>query len=613
MLRKIKEGIRKLYCMMQRHNIHLQTKLIASYMVVIIIPLAFVGLYSYWTLENAVMDEISGSIDQTIMQTGRMISMDMSRAREISDLIYINPKIQKRLSSNSKMDFSEFQSFIIDLRVELNYLTKYSNDYNVVVYYKDENPVAVDYFTPEFQSESKIKDGLTYSKLIQNKNEYYWGTTKLKIFGADNSESIYVTLLRNIKSLETGEHIGTMALSYSEKYISDILQEVKLGESGFLFVMDESGRIVSHHNKELLMTDISDRPYAEKIKKSPSGSFTQKIENESYLFNYNNIEGTDWCIVGVVKVNELTNKLGDIRMAIIFIGTAVLIVAVLFSIKISNGISRRIKKLAKAMKRVEEGNLDVNIKSGKPADEISLLYKGFNSMQEEIRNLIEQIKVTNQKKRSAELKALQHQINPHFLYNTLDSINWMAASRYKANDISMMVTSLANLFRLSLNKSNNITTVKNEIEHVRSYVNIQKIRFDYTFDVMFEVEHSLDDFNIIKLILQPLVENSILHGFKDIEYKGEILIKVFNKDEEIHFEVSDNGVGCDVELMNGKLLDSTNLEVNKGGYGVKNVDERIKLCYGNEYGIKFYDNGCRGTTVLIRLPISTSEGGVSIA
>lgn len=612
MLRKIKEGIRKLYCIMQRHNIHLQTKLIASYVVVIVVPLAFIGLYSYWTLENAVMDEISSSIDQTIMQTSRMISMDMSKAREISDLIYINPKIQKNLAGYSKMDLAEFQDCYVEMRDDLNILTTFSNAYDVVLYYKQTEGFSGDYSAPKLQSESKISNTLAYKKLIQNNREYYWFTTKLKIFGEFNSESTHVMLLRNIKSLEDGEHIGIMTVSYSENYISDILKEVKLGESGFLFIMDESGNVVSHHNKELLMTDISDRAYVQKIKKSPSGSFTQKIGKESYLFNYSNIEGTDWRIVGVVKVKELTNKLGNIRMAIIFIGMAVLIMAVLFSIKISNGISRRIKKLAIAMKRVEEGNLDVNIKSGKPADEISLLYKGFNSMQEEIRNLIEQIKVTNQKKRSAELKALQHQINPHFLYNTLDSINWMAASRYKANDISMMVTSLANLFRLSLNKSNDITTVKNEIEHVRSYVNIQKIRFDYTFDVEFEVEDSLNDFKIIKLILQPIVENSILHGFKDIDYKGEILIRVFNKDGEINFQVSDNGVGCDIELMNRKLLDSANSEENKGGYGVKNVDERIKLCYGNQYGIKFYDNGCRGTTVLIRLP-GTSEGGISIA
>lgn len=613
MLRKIKEGIRKLYCMMQRHNIHLQTKLIASYMVVIIIPLTFVGVYSYCTLENAIMNKISSSIEQTILQTGRMISMDMSKARKISDLIYINPKIQKNLAEYSKMNLDEFQDCYVEMRDDLNILTTFSNAYDVVLYYKETEPFTLGYSAPKLQCESKISNTLAYKKLIQNNSEYYWCTTKLKVFGEFNSESIHVMLLRNIKSLENGEHIGVMTVSYSEKYISDILQKVSLGKSGFLFVMDEAGIVISHHNNDLLMTDISDRAYAQKIKKSPSGSFTQQIGKESYLFNYNNIEGTDWHIVGVVKVQELTNELGYIRMAIIFSGMAVMVVAVLFSIKISNGISRRVKKLAKAMKRVEEGNLDVNIKSGKPADEISLLYKGFNSMQEEIRNLIEQIKVTNQKKRSAELKALQHQINPHFLYNTLDSINWMAASRYKANDISMMVTSLASLFRLSLNKSNEITTVQNELEHVKSYINIQKIRFDGAFDVMFEVEHSLDDFKIIKLILQPLVENSILHGFKDIDYKGEILIKVFNKGEEIHFEVSDNGVGCDVELMNGKLLDSTNLEVNKGGYGVKNVDERIKLCYGDQYGIKFYDNGCSGTTVLIRLPIGTSEGGFSIA
>lgn len=613
MVQNIRIRVNKLLKYIQTRNTHLQFRLIISYLVVIILPLSLVGFYSYLTLGNTVMDEISSSINQTISQTSLMISTDMSGAREISDLIYINPKVQNMLLPRAKMEFSEYQSFILELRDQLKYLTSYNNAYDVVLYYMDKGQFPASYSAPELKSEANIKDSSAYKKMMENKATYYWGVTKLKRFGNDNSESVYMMLLREVKNLETGDHIGFMSVSYREQYVADILQKVKLGDSGFLFILDEAGQIVSHHNKELLMTDISDRTYAEKIKNSASGNFIEKIANEEYLFNYTKIEGTGWKVVGVVRVQELTGKLNYIKMAIVIIGAFCIIIAILFSLRISNDISRRIKKLAKAMKRIEEGNLDVSIKSEKAADEISLLYAGFNSMQEEIRNLIAKNKVTDQRKRLAELKALQHQINPHFLYNTLDSINWLAASRYKAKDISMMVTSLASLFRLSLNKSNDITTVQNEIEHVKSYVNIQKIRFDSTFDVRYEVDPSLYDIKITKLILQPLVENAIIHGFKDIDYMGEIVIRIFKRDETLYFEVSDNGVGCDVDKMNGKLSGYSAAETNLDGYGIINVDEKIKLCYGNKYGVVFCNNEAEGTTVRITLPANSNEGGLSNA
>jgi two-component system sensor histidine kinase YesM len=195
---------------------------------------------------------------------------------------------------------------------------------------------------------------------------------------------------------------------------------------------------------------------------------------------------------------------------------------------------------------------------------------------------------------------LQAQINPHFLYNTLDSINWLAIAA-GADEISLMVNSLANFLRFSLNKGREFISIANELEQVRSYITIQKFRFKNKFDVIYKIDKEVLPYTIIKLTLQPLVENAINHGFDGIDYKGLIEIKACKDHEYIHFQVTDNGKGADIDSLNKMLFDGGGEVVNDMGYGIRNVNERLKLYFGEDCGLYFEDSQYGGITASIKV------------
>jgi two-component system sensor histidine kinase YesM len=234
------------------------------------------------------------------------------------------------------------------------------------------------------------------------------------------------------------------------------------------------------------------------------------------------------------------------------------------------------------MKRVEKGNFNISVEENWDG-EIGVLYSSFNYMIKRINELIHEVYLSKIKEKDAELKALQAQINPHFLYNTLDTVNWLAV-KHNAPEISKIVNSLASILRYSINKGNDVTTVDKELKHVESYITIQKIRFKDKFEVSFNIDKTILHYKTIKLILQPLVENAIIHGIETYEGKGKILINGYLGDGKIVFEVINNGNPIDLDVVN-KLLDSPSED--KDSYGIQNVNERIKLYYGEEYGLYY--------------------------
>jgi len=234
------------------------------------------------------------------------------------------------------------------------------------------------------------------------------------------------------------------------------------------------------------------------------------------------------------------------------------------------------------MKKVEKGNFNISVEENW-GGEIGVLYSSFNYMIKRINELIHEVYLSKIKEKDAELKALQAQINPHFLYNTLDTVNWLAV-KHNVPEISKIVNSLASILRYSINKGNDVTTVDKELKHVESYITIQKIRFKDKFEVSFNIDKRILHYKTIKLILQPLVENAIIHGIETYEGKGKILINGYLDGEKIVFEVINNGNPIDLDLVN-KLLDSPSED--KDSYGIQNVNERIKLYYGEEYGLYY--------------------------
>ncbi|WP_284639343.1 sensor histidine kinase [Paenibacillus silviterrae] len=570
-------------------------------------PSILVGAISYQMVYESMDEEISKSVKQTILQTGNNIVSLLDRAKELSDIVYINPVVQQVLSEKSPVPLQQYQEHIYKLRNTLVQLTNYQKHFSVKLYYRDQGQYPFHFGVTELLSDTVIQDKPDFKKLDTSINGTFWTLEKNHSAG-DGAE---IALIREIKSLDTGEYIGLMSVSLKEDTIGDVLDPIQIGDTGFVYIVDEENRILSHHNKKLLLTNLSHQPYITKMFGNKAGKFIERVDGQEYMFVYETIEKTGWKLIGLVKTNELKSKINYIKWATLLVGLLFFGLAIAYSVLMSNRLSKRVTNLIAAMKRVQTGDFDILIKMDKPGDEINELYRQFSVMSLEIKKLIEEIQATNMKKRAAELKALQHQINPHFLYNTLDSINWMAASRYKANDISMMVTSLANLFRLSLNNSKDFISVKKELEQIQAYTAIQKVRFDNAFTIRFEVDPSILSQSIIKLILQPAVENAIIHGFREIDYPGEIIVRGYAEEGKLVLEVVDNGRGCDTVKLNELLASESLPQESDGGYGIRNVNERIKLYHGPFYGVHFVSSEQhQGTIVRILMPFNHIGGSI---
>jgi two-component system sensor histidine kinase YesM len=311
----------------------------------------------------------------------------------------------------------------------------------------------------------------------------------------------------------------------------------------------------------------------------------------------------------VFPLNEIMAQVSAIRYYSLIIAGVTVLVALAVSIILTSGIARPVIELRALMKEAEEGNLAVRFE-GRQEDEIGYLGKSFNTMLEEVQKLLDMVYHEQQSKREAELKILHEQIKPHFLYNTLDTIQWMA-QEHGAQDIVQVVAALTSLFRIGLSRGKEMIRLAEELEHVRSYLIIQKARYEDKFDFSLDSDEDVLSSMVLKLTLQPLVENAIYHGIKERRGHGSIRVEARRRDGMLLMRVSDDGVGMNpakLEEVRSLLKATHPHDQGLPGYGIHNVHERIRLSFGARYGLRFESSPQAGTTVEILHPLLSSEG-----
>ncbi|WP_415469812.1 cache domain-containing sensor histidine kinase [Clostridium saccharoperbutylacetonicum] len=391
---------------------------------------------------------------------------------------------------------------------------------------------------------------------------------------------------------------GVILIDVKLDVIKDIIENSKPGTAGFIYIMDS--------NKEIVYTPVNSVVYRIKnewIDKINNEIIIKNINGENYQLTKIKSEYTDWETIGVFPESESLRVIEDIKYYSAIVAILALIIAQILVIIFTRSIVNPIKKLKKLMKKAQEGDLTVTF-NAKYNDEIGELGGSFNTMVKEISNLINLVQVEEKKKRIAEMNVLQAQIKPHFMYNTLDTIRWMA-EEHNEEDIIEIIEAFTNLLRISLSKGKEIISVNEELSHIKSYLTIQKIRYEDKLDYEIQVDANMLEYKLIKLILQPLVENAIYHGIKEKRGNGRILIKGEIKGNTLIFTISDNGKGMEEELLNkiNYMLKNGNEKKNEIGYGIFNVNERIKIIYGDEYGLQYESIYGEGTTVLLKHPI----------
>ncbi|WP_438348590.1 cache domain-containing sensor histidine kinase [Paenibacillus sp. FA6] len=409
-----------------------------------------------------------------------------------------------------------------------------------------------------------------------------------------------LSFVKAVKDPINGSVLGVVLIDMKLDYIQKIIESVSLGKSGFIYIADQLGEVVYSP-----VNPIVYRIKGEKLD-ADSGNLVRSIEGHKYQMMYNTFQDINWRIVGVFPLDESLKVVTDLQFYTILIALITLLFAFIASWYFTNSIVRPVGKLQSLMKKVEVGELDLRFHS-ETTDEIGQLGNSFNNMMEEIENLINQVYMEQREKREAELKILQAQIKPHFLYNTLDTIQWMAQDR-DATDIVEIVGALTTLFRISLNKGKEIIKLEEEVEHIESYLFIQMARYEDKLSYEINVPKELLQSNVLKIILQPLIENAIYHGIKTKLGTGHICVGASQEDHKLVLYVEDDGMGIPPKRL-AEINHYLHMEQHDGqerGYGLFNVNERIKLSHGSSYGLKVTSVQGEGTRIEIRLPFINS-------
>lgn len=402
-----------------------------------------------------------------------------------------------------------------------------------------------------------------------------------------------VSISTRIREADGTERIVVLDSRFSQ--IASYVDTVGVGSHGYCFIMDQDGTIIYHPQQQLIFAGLKEEN-TQKMTAHSDGSY----EENGLIYTIRTRKGSSWRIVAVSFVDELIeDRLKDCLLLLAGLLLIVLAATIVSSVVLSRYISRPIHSLNKAMGEFEANAEGFSYEPVYGSLEVTSLSNAFGHLVIRIQELMNQVRNEEIVLRKTELRALQAQINPHFLYNTLDSIAWMCEEG-RTKDAVEMVNALARLFRISISKGHELIPVEKEVEHAKSYLQIQKFRYKNQFQYSFEVQESCLHYYCNKITLQPIIENAIYHGLNRMIDEGFIEIRIFEDGDDVVFTVEDNGVGMTKEQCESIL--HKEVKGQTGGIGIKNVNDRVKIYFGEQYGMTIESELDEGTKVSIRMP-----------
>lgn len=583
------------------NNLGIRYKLFLTYLLVVTIAFClFLSINFYFTgRENE--KQTLYSLQQVMSQTKSFLEFKVKSVNSVLDVLALNSKVHEIVMKDADV-YNDNVGFWIGDDNDIA-KTIYNNSHNnpeithLRLYMKSGLAATAD--TDDYKLLGSIDGKQWYRKFISSGNTIWWypGSSFERIADSD-----VISAIRKIPSdQDINKSVGIIRADVSKDTIRKTLEQSQFTKSTSAFLINSDRDMICNSGIDGLKND---REFFNTLVTLSNivGENTWRTEiynNEKYIFAAQNIQYTDWKLILAVPYKDVLESSVKARRQMLLIFLCIVPLTLPFSFFVSGSSTKRIRKLIFNMKKAEKGDFDIAILPSSE-DEIGQLTKSFNHMLTRIAMLVEdQFKLGHEIK-NAEMKALQAQINPHFLYNTLDLINWMAF-QYKAPEISTLVGELSKFYKLSLSKGEDVISIEDELKHVKSYVFIQNMRFSNSIQLEINVKEELYEYGILKIILQPLVENAILHGIleKD-EEAGVIRITGKLDGNDIVFTVEDDGVGMSEEML--QEVPNTVTTKESHGYGIRNINDRIKLNYGSEYGMTYSSVPGQGTTVTIRIP-----------
>lgn len=586
---------------MKFKNYRLMAKLIITYMFITVIPIAILGYVSYNQYSKSIEQQAGENIPKLLEQANERITAYIRDLRQLPDLIYNSAQVIEVLRKDS---FQNNSSLLQDKFIVNSYLTK--------IYINGGNPDILGVFI------------LSKNRLYESTKVSYAGFESIALpFGQDmelrgkqaiifpnhtnlrfKDDPPYILLMRQITDTENRMNLGTMFIAVKLTSFKTTFDNLKVNNHADISLMDPNGYIIYHTNLQNIgkvNRELAEYP-------NINGSFKTTGKEEKKLISISRTGPDGWILEHSVPLKNLMERTDVIRNTTLIVFIVVVVLSTIISIFLAWNVSRPIKRLTRLMKKVEKGDFDVDLTIDS-TDEVGILAKSFNSMVYEIKDLIKMNYQIKLQQREAELYALQSQINPHFMYNTLETIG-MAVEDGEEETVVEMVSLLGRMLRYSINNKDKIVTVNQEVQHMKDYLTIQKIRFEDRIKFIIHEEIDTESFLTPKFILQPVVENSIKHGLEhQFNFRMEIFILKSQTNREIIFKVKDNGPGIPAEILSelNRYLASDPMGRRDSKFGLINVHGRVVMLFGEEYGLKIESRINEGTEVTIRIPYLLQE------
>ncbi len=566
----------------------------AAFSFISISIMLILGVVMYIRFSASSRQEIILSTQKLMEQTEENLEDYLSNMRQISDAVYYNV-IKEHGIAEQENQIQQGMNLLYEAnRSRLRSIAIY-NSYGSLI---AAEPVALQKEDPDVTNQG------WYEKAVSDTANMHFSTPHIQNLFDDHSRRYYwvISLSRVVELTDHGvPTTGVLLVDMDYSGISRMMQKINASENGqYYYLCDSNGRIIYHRQQAQIRKGFSSEN-SMKAAAYKDGVYDDTFDGSRRKIIVNTISYTGWKLVGIIPDATFTHGMFDIRYFIVILILFMAMMLAVINRVISDRISSPVLKLQQSVIAYEAGEKPEIYIGG--SQEIRLLGYAIQRSYEQIDALMHKIVLEQNERRKSELEALQSQINPHFLYNTLDSITWMIEG--KRNDEAVfMISELAKLFRISLSKGRTIISIKDELQHAKSYMNIQKIRYKNRFSVSFEADPALYSCCTVKLILQPVLENAINYGVGDMDEDDGGQIQVTGRLEHgtAILSVTDNGVGMSADEVDLLLTDSNRIHKHGSGVGLVNVNHRIQILYGNQYGLSVQSEPDKGTTVSICIP-----------
>lgn len=551
----------------------------------------FIGISLYTRLSGQMADTIQEENQILINQINRSMDSYLQTIMKLSDSLYYGVIKNADLSDGS-----------IGSEITLLYDNNKDNIENIALLSKNGQMLES---VPAARLKSNvdvIDENWFRNTRLKTENLHFSTPHVQTIFDGSESQYRWVISMSRAVEITNGPYTdqGVLLIDIRYNSLERLFDGVNLGNGGYAYLISSDGEIIYHPKAQLIDSGIVKENNRESAGLK-DGNYEEVFDGEKRIVSVKTVGYTGWKIVGVTPLDGMSLNNIKTKLLMVFIIAFVLFILSIINSYISTRITDPIKELEKAVNEIEQGNLEVEVRSA-GSYEIQHLGTSIQSMARRIRKLMNDIVAEHESKRRSEFDTLQSQINPHFLYNTLDIIVWMIENE-KQSEAVKVVTALARFFRISLSKGKSIIPVKDELEHVRNYLMIQHMRYKNKFTYDIEADEDVLELASLKLMLQPLVENAIYHGMEFMDGDGEILVRAWRREDDLYMSVSDNGLGMTQEQVERLFQAADHTSSGRGsGIGVKNVNERIKLYFGTGYGLEILSEPDEGTTVTAHLP-----------